>query len=129
MSKKITFESFRYGFLVAAERFCEGLKDKESILAWQELIGTLTFKQASHGMVDINWDTSSGTFGHYQCQLKDFIFYARGDDPASLRKQVEKGYAVTADYVLNYNREKFTKIISDIYSESFDCVKRKDASI
>ena len=117
MSKKITFESFKYGVLVAAERFCNELKNQDSVFAWQELIENLNFDRGSNGSVDITWKTSSGVQGYYHCQLKEFIFYARGDDAASRNKQSEKGYIGTADYVLNYNSNKFSRVVADIYSQ------------
>jgi N-acetylneuraminic acid mutarotase len=117
MSKKITFESFKYGVLVAAERFCKGLKNEDSVFAWQELVENLNFDQGSNGSVDITWNTASGVQGYYHCQLKEFIFYARGDDAASRNKQYEKGYLGAADYVLNYNSDKFSRVVADIYSE------------
>ena len=109
MAKKIKFESFKYRFLVAAQK-ASYLPEKGNPLAWNDFVRSLNFAYEK-GSVCITWQLPNP--GNRSLLLNEPRFYFRGDSEKDATRQSEAGLLNTEDPI---------KIKNDIYFK--ECVMR-----
>lgn len=102
MPKKIKFESFKYRFLMAANK-THFVSNESNLDLWDEFVKDLRFEY-DNASVKIFWQNSINEF--IEISLSDSIFYCRGDSPDKCELQKNNNYL---------DREDPVKINNEIY--------------
>lgn len=102
MPKKIKFESFKYRFLIEAEK--KNFRNNRFHIEWSEFINCLSF-EFKEKKVTISWDKPEKN--SMQFDLNEVSFYTRGD--------TEKAINFQLDNDLNKNNEDVIKSKNDIF--------------
>jgi SAM-dependent methyltransferase len=113
MPKKIKFESFRYRFLIAAQKLsCQPIVAGQ--VSWAGFIDALEFRYEG-GRVCIEWGGIRA--GQLQVSLTEPRFYVRGDSVANVARQQETGLLDVEDPIKIDNQVYFERLVMSV-SES-----------
>jgi len=107
MAKKIKFESFKYRFLIAAQKI-PYLPATEKHPGWQDFIRDLEFGYEK-GSINISWQRPAP--GLITTALDEPSFYTRGDSEKNSERQRESGLLDTEDPAKLKNDIYFKEIV------------------
>lgn len=110
MPKKVKFESFKYRFLVAAQRHARSSVEP-GLPAWRDFLRSLEFSYEKGG-VSIVW--KCGKPGAVALPLDGAKFYTRGDSDQHMRLQGELGLLKAEDPVKLRNDAYFRELVSRV---------------
>ncbi|MDH5546799.1 MAG: methyltransferase [Gammaproteobacteria bacterium] len=110
MGKKIKFESFKYRFLIAAQRIGE-LSCTGGSLKWSEFVKRLNFSYEK-GEAIVAWDSSNE--GSLSFPLGEPDFYFKGDTDKSVSRQKDRGMMATEDPVKRKNEVYFEEAVMKV---------------
>lgn len=107
MAKKIKFESFKYRFLIAAQRI-PYQSQSVSQLAWQDFLNSIEFTHEKD-RVSISWQ-----FPNPGCMVTPLDvprFYLRGDSEKDVERQRETGLMDAEDQIKLKNALYFNEVV------------------
>jgi 2-polyprenyl-3-methyl-5-hydroxy-6-metoxy-1,4-benzoquinol methylase len=122
MPKKIKFESFKYRFLIAAQK-AHGFSAVAGQPRWTNFVNSLEFRYEG-GPVAISWQAPVA--GTLSVPVSEASFYTRGDSEQSVAHQREVGLIGTEDPVKLKNDIYFKEIVSRV-AESAGYTNKTDA--
>lgn len=109
MAKKIKFESFRYRFLIAAQR--GGWVPPAGAPAWRAFVDALQFGY-DKGLARVAWELPAP--GAIDFPLEEARFYTRGDSDANAARQREQHLVDGEDPVKLGNEAYFTGAVARV---------------
>jgi 2-polyprenyl-3-methyl-5-hydroxy-6-metoxy-1,4-benzoquinol methylase len=110
MPKKVKFESFKYRFLIAAQK-ARGFAAATGQPRWADFVNALEFRYEG-GPVTISWQAPVA--GTLSVPLSEASFYTRGDNEQSVAHQIEVGLIGTEDPIKLKNDIYFKQVVSRV---------------
>lgn len=110
MAKKLKFESFKYHFLLAAQKFAE-TQDPFDKTDWNNFLRELVFSN-QEGYANITW--IHPTQGTINIPLNNFRFYLRGDTDKTALQQFKSGLVNAEDPIKLKNRSHFEQSVREL---------------
>ncbi len=107
MPKKIKFESYKYQFLIAAEKFAYGYGILQTD-TWQTFVSAIKFNYYD-GEIEISW--SQPTAGQIKFSISEPHLYVRGDSVRTVAAQLNMGIVGVEDPIKLENNKYFEEIV------------------
>lgn len=110
MAKKLKFESFKYHFLVTANKSNSFINNNDTLPDWKNFVNTLEFKY-DNGEAHVLWpNMPSGNEAVFP--LADTQFYRRGDRNADLFHNSKVEFSFLNNEVKLFNVKYFESTVS-----------------